>query len=344
MLSLFRKSSKHSLFVPFNSLQLKFVLGTFFSLWILLIGHIQQFSIEDGYWVASSGDDFANLYRNSQIISQPHPDPQVLIIGSSALREALQYPKMIIPKLSRINSTSVLRVLTAGDLNQVEMGQLITLLPENTHGVLFLEISERLLSLSPRQAQILVSKSRLPFASLSYQKLLIKQGLRPSFIPNLGGFYASRVQASWTKIAPKEEWRFHQVGLEGKHPKSEYPKLVKRLTKWSSLSLQHGDWNQAFFERLLQEVPKGLKVIFILPPRNPEIESLALESPESIISQKVFQERLQYFAEKHQISTISIDDKISAQNFIDHGHIWNEKAREVCTNRLLHYTSEALLQ
>lgn len=342
MLSLFQKPARKSPFVPFNTLQLKFVLGTFCTLWVLLIGRIQHFPIEDGYWIASPSDDFANLYRNSQILSQPISEKQVIVIGSSALRESLQYPKIIVQKLKRIQARSKLRILTAGDLNQVEMSQLITLLPEETQGVLFLEISERLLGLSPTQAQILVSKSRLPFISVSYQKLLIEQGLRPPLSSNLGGFYVSRVQASWTKLAPKEEWRFHQVGLEGKHPKSAYPKLAKTLENWSSLSLQHGAWNQDFFERIILEIPKDLKVFFILPPRNPEIELLALETPDGIISHKIFQERLQYFAENYQIPTITIDDGITAQNYIDHGHIWSEKARASCTNRLLEKVSEAL--
>lgn len=327
-------------FLNIGSLQLKIAFGSFFFLWLLLIFRISQFPIQEGYWVASSNDDFANLYRQSQMLSFPSSRPQIILLASSSIREALQHPESFLPRIKELPRSPDLRLLTAGDLNQLEMAQILTLLPRDMKGVLFLEFSERLLGLTPDVLQQQVSKSRLPYAPFRYQKFLLSQGLRPPIFPNYPAFYAARMQTSWTNLAPQEKWNFHQVGLSEKHPPSDYPRLAKNIIKWTELSVENAHWNQEFFRQLIQLSPPKMKIIFILPPRNPDIESLVQESEIFLQHQENFQEIVASF----DIPVVSIHQNIPAQDYVDHGHIWSEKAREQCTQEFLHHIKKAMVR
>ncbi len=86
-------------------------------------GYLSTFPISEGYWISKPDDDYANLFRIVSSFEEEPSQEKVILIGSSALREAIVSPEHLRDNLRERRQNIQLQLCTAGDLSLVEMAQ-----------------------------------------------------------------------------------------------------------------------------------------------------------------------------------------------------------------------------
>lgn len=284
--------------------------------------------LEDNYWIAGPDDDFARLWQSlKQIRSVDYTSrPQIVLVGSSALRESIVAPDY----LRQQNSAVDWRLLTPGDLLTVEALQVVSALPRDMHGVLLVEVSMRTLSTPLATTKRVVARPRFPEQPLKFQTALWRQGLPIGNGLGAVSFYASRFQLSAPVKAPINDWLFHQVDFMD-------PNLINwdRLEQKQVESLrnigQNVSLNLMLYQLMMDLAPPNMQIAWIAAPRNRDWESTLDED----LSPQVYTDALGQLEDWSNHSVIVLDGDLKGRHYVDHGHIVTPIGRRISTDRLL---------
>ena len=285
-----------------------------------------QHPMEKGYWVAGPDDDYAQLVSAVEAI-QTSKAPAVVLVGSSALREAIVSPD----ELRRQRSNKSWHVLTAGDLYPIEMAQVVSELPRDLEGVLLLEVSLRTLSVAPSTSQQLTTKPRLPYQGVQFQQTVLKSGYTPGLGIGWLSFYLSRWNILEPMKIPYERWLFHQVDFI-EPSQIDWGEVFAKKERWLEAISMHVETNVHLLKTIVDMAPPQMRVAFIASPRNPKWVDFHPQDPDGWTQYEGALKELQNVVH-HPI--IKIDEGISAEHFLDHGHIRTLMGRQLATQNIL---------
>ena len=294
--------------------------------------------LEDNYWIAGPDDDFAHLWQSIKAIrsSDYRSKSQVVLVGSSALREAIVSPKYLYEE----NPTVDWHLLTPGDLLSVETLQIVTSLPKDMEGLLFIEVSQRTLSTPVSVTRRVVSRPRFPEQSWTFQTALWKNGLPVGNGLGKVTFYASRMQWMHPLAIPINDWMFHQVDYID--PSIIDWRLLEQKYLMSQQSLVANiDVNLTLYRLIQEHAPAKMRIVWIASPRNREWESSLPKNPEH----ELLSTSLHQLESSVSQSIIVLDAGLESRHYVDHGHIVTIEGRTLSTTALLnavHQLSEAV--
>ena len=291
---------------------------------------LSQFSIHDGYWIANVGDDYANMYKDVESI-ESSTNTSVVLIGSSALREAITTPDELEFERSDLNW----HILTAGDLFPVEIAQVVSELPDDMIGTLMLEVSLRALSVSKMLTQQLIIKPRLPYQNWRFQKSVIRLGYSPSLEVSRLAFYLSRWDMTFPSHVPKERWWFHQVELISTSSLNWQKRVDNKRTMLEQLPANL-ESNLNMYKQIVSLAPPNMNVVFVSSPRNPAW--INAEHDEKLWT--VYEQALADLSSLVSYPIIQIEQGVEVEHFLDHGHIQTLAGRRIATANLLDAISE----
>ena len=302
--------------------------------WVMIsVVFVSTHPLEENYWMAGPDDDFARLWQSVKEIRarEDASRPQVVLLGSSALRESIVTPQY----LEQQNFLVDWHLLTPGDLLPVEALQVVSALPTDMTGVLFVEVSMRTLSTSLSVTKRVVARPRFPEQPLKFQAALWKDGFPVGSGLGVISFYASRLRLSEPLQVPINDWIFHQVDY-----------MDPSLVDWDHLeqkqleSLQNIEDNVSvnlkIYQRILHLAPPNMKVVWIASPRNREWESTL--NPGQYPD--VYVNTLRQLEEWASHSVVVLDSDLKGQDYLDHGHIVSASGRRSSTDKLLQSVTE----
>ena len=111
------------------------------------------------------------------------------------------------------NANDVAEVTQKQDFILDAVNEVVSALPMDMSGLLFVEVSMRTLSTSVSVTKRVVTRPRFPEQSLNFQTALWKEGLPVGSGFGVVSFYASRMRLSWPLQVPINDWVFHQVEI-----------------------------------------------------------------------------------------------------------------------------------
>ncbi len=302
--------------------------------WVLIsVVFVSMHPLEENYWMAGPDDDFARLWQSVKEIhaTDDASRPQVVLVGSSALRESIVTPEY----LEQQNALVDWHLLTPGDLLTVEALQVVSSLPKDMSGVLFVEVSMRTLSTSLSVTKRVVARPRFPEQPLTFQAALWREGLPVGSGLGVISFYAARLQLSDPLQVPINDWLFHQVDymdtshVNWEHLEQKHFESLQNIEENVSVNLR-------LYQRILHLAPPKMKVVWISSPRNREWESTlnAGQHPD------VYVNALSQLEEWSSHPVVVLDSDLRRQDYLDHGHIVTAIGRRTSTDRLLQSVEE----
>ena len=328
----------------FNTIRLRRILIVAYSTLALLCIWFASLSwrypLEYGYWIADPSDDYGHLRKD--LINLESSKPSLVFIASSAFREAIMEES----SLQRRFSSNDVRLLTAGDLNPLEILQVVSLLPREQIGTVVIEVSHRNFSISYEKAKYLAQHSRLGVDSVRSHMALSTLNIYVPWGLSTVIFYGSRLDPLNPNKVPHHEWLFHQVDFFDPN-EFEIEHSIQKVRRWVIDSSIHGDWNQKVYEQIIAEVPENMKIIFVRSPRNTVVfEQGTLDLDEEV---RRYEERLQILQESADAAIWDIDNGLNQDHFLDHGHINTFRGREIATQNLIklierHFSSDDQLK
>lgn len=289
--------------------------------------------LEDNYWIAGPDDDFARLWQSVKEMRSTADDSrtQVVLVGSSALRESIVAPDYLQQQMGSVDW----RLFTPGDLLPVESLQIVSALPTDMKGVLFVEVSMRTLSTSLSTTKRVVTRPRFPEQPLKFQAGLWRKGLPVGSGLGKISFYASRLRLSNPFQVPINDWLFHQVDF-----------MDKNLVDWHHLEQKHMESfrnieknvpvNLTLYQLMMELAPPNMKVVWIATPRNRDWESTLNSGPYP----QVYTNALEQLEAWSGHPVIVVDFDLQARHYVDHGHIVTPIGRRISTDRLLRSVQE----
>lgn len=157
-------------------------LGVALACLVLCMALLTPALVADGMLVTWPGDDYAALAADVlRSSAAPRPVVNVVLIGSSASREAIEQPHRVELDLARALGvpprTVRLRVFTAADLAAIEALAVVEQLPDGFADLVVVEVSARNVAVCPERLRALHRAPRLPFDGARAEDFLVEAGL-----------------------------------------------------------------------------------------------------------------------------------------------------------------------
>lgn len=307
-------------------------------------------SVEQGVWITSPVDDHAALAAACLRLARGEPSPlEVVLIGSSASREALEQPHAVAFGLAAELGVRPKAVqahgLFAGDLRPVELLSLADCLPPALDGLVVLSISPQALSEPEAELDRLLQAPRLPLSSEALEGWMQAQGRpapRHTGLPMVDhpAFFLARPQALGQLVrATPVEPAFHQVDEMALPSQDAWEELiVPRLQEWVARYPERSEANLGLYAAMIQDLQRrGAKVALQDAPRNPDALAQALRDPADRAMLDRYEADVAAFAEAHGAAWIQPQRglTLSGQDFLDHSHIRTPEGRGLWTQALV---------
>lgn len=318
-------------------------------LWSTAAARIGWDSVAEGWWLSSPVDDYAALAAECLSLQRaPMPVLPVVLIGSSASREALVDTHALSVKLGRELKLPPHEVsvhgLFAGDLRPVEMLALTACLPEGFDGLVLASISPQVLSEPESEIERLLAKPRLPLrseAQRAWAEAHGHPGRAPTGVPLLDapGFFLARPQALLNHrhaLPPKPE--FHQIeNLPDPSAQAWTQLIVPRLRAWVKDYPERHAQNLSLYAALLEDLrARGAVAALEDAPRNPKALEQALAEPAERAVLDRYEADVAEFTENQGAAWLQpmAGLGLGGAAFKDHSHIDDWAAREAWTEAL----------
>jgi hypothetical protein len=224
-------------------------------------------------------DDYAFLAAAA--LRLPPPPGAVVVLGSSALREAITDPAA----LATAAGVPVAALWTAGGLSHLELLTLVDRLPPDPRRLTLVELSERNLSLGATEAQALLDRPRLPLDGPTQDAAAARAGLRPprreaALALRHPTFFLARLPALTRLGQPPPAPIQHQIeALALARPEDE-ARWARRLAGWWAELPAESARNTMLYADLVAALKaKGGAVLLVAAPRNPSIVAAAAAMP-----------------------------------------------------------------
>ena len=288
--------------------------------------------IQDNHWIAGPDDDFAQLYQQvTRLTSQSSSTARdhIVLIGSSALREAIVSPEYLATDMPGVDWN----ILAPGDLLPVEALQIVCALPRDWKGMLFVEVSTRTLSTSRSATEQVVLKPRFPIQPLHLQFALRTEGYVTGLGLGLLTFYTSRWDWRAPTQVPINDWLFHQVDY-----------FDASLVDWNALGdtyienhraiAQHAADNLRLYDLITENAPSNMTLVWLASPRNHQWEQ-TIDIQHLPASKQSYVDALSVLEQHIGTELVVLDEGLSKSDYLDHSHIVTAQGRKQATERLL---------
>ena len=291
-----------------------------------------------GDWMATfDGDDFAFLAGAAERATDDDDGPELLILGSSALREAIEGPA----QLGQITGFRRVATLTAGGLTHLEALQLIDHLAPNPGRLVLLELSERGLSMDTAESQGLIDAPRLPLDGPTFDAAVAAAGLRPraprfeALALRHARFFLARPQALRNLLNGPPQALFHQADQLKTASAADWDRWERRLAGWYRALPAEADRNTLLYVKLIEGLrARGGRVALVEAPRNPALVERALRAEGAEAGFRDGQGRAQALADAVRAPRWRPAAGILAQDYVDYAHITTASGRARFTEAL----------
>ena len=299
-----------------------------------------------GDWMATfDGDDFAFLAGAAERGTADAKDtkdakdegPELLIIGSSALREAILSPQ----QLGQITGIGRVQTLTAGGLTHLEALQLVDHLAPNPGRLVLLELSERGLSMDTAESQGLIDAPRLPLDGPTFDAAVAAAGLRPraprfeALALRHARFFLARPQAIRNLLNGPPQALFHQADHLKTASAADWDRWERRLVGWFRALPTEADRNTLLYVKLIEGLrARGGRLALVEAPRNPALLERALRAEGAEAGFREGQRRAQALADAVRAPRWRPAKGIPAQDYVDYAHIITASGRTRFTEAL----------
>lgn len=293
-----------------------------------------------GDWMATfDGDDFAFLAGAAERATDDAKDegPELLILGSSALREAIEGPA----QLGQVTGFLRVQSLTAGGLTHLEALQLIDHLAPNPGRLVLLELSERSLSMDSAESQGLIDAPRLPLDGPTFDAAVAAAGLRPraprfeALALRHARFFLARPQAVRNLLNGPPQALFHQADHLKTASAADWDRWERRLVGWYRALPAEADRNTLLYVKLIEGLrARGGRVALVEAPRNPALLERALRAEGAEAGFREGQRRAQALADAVGAPRWRPAKGIPAQDYVDYAHIITASGRGRFTEAL----------
>lgn len=301
-----------------------------------------------GFFVTFSGDDEASLTAAALSSEQtPVNRMELALMGSSASREALEsvhgVELRVASSLDLEPRDVTFRALTAGALTHVNAVALVDRLPKDFQGLIVLEISERNVSLSLREATDPIEGPRLPLDSELFDEAMVKLGVET---PRRTGvlfldhyrFFLARPGAIARLWRGPVEPAFHQIESFPAPTETEWVEIERRSTDWTRDYPERAPINLELYRWLIEHLlaRPGVGVALLQAPRNPDISARAYANSEAGPMWARFRRDVEQLAARCGVPLWRIDEdlKLDGAMFRDGAHIDVAEGRRLFTEEL----------
>lgn len=291
-----------------------------------------------GDWMATfDGDDYAFLAGAALRGATAPARPELVLIGSSALREAVSSPE----GLAQITGYPSARALTAGGLSHIEALQLVDQLSPNPTRVVVLELSERCLAMGLAESQALIDAPRLPLDGPTFEAGVAAAGLRPRaprssrLALRHARFFLARPQALRNLLDGPPGFAYHQADRLQAASAEDWARWERRLVGWYRALPAEAERNTLLMVKLIEGLrARGGRVALVEPPRHPGLVERALKAEGGEAGFREGQQRARALAAAVGAPLWRPARGVPAQEYVDYAHIATPLGRQRFTEAL----------
>ena len=306
-------------------------------------------SIDYGYFLASPRDSYAYVAAETlRLASTEYANPSVILVGSSAMREAISDVTDVKNALSkRLGCTIDVYRLTAEGLNLWEISSVVDLLDDKAQGLLVVGISPKQLAYDKKYLEYSARVPRLTFDTQAYWNSLDAEGLkRPQrcgvFFIDHYRFFLARPSALLNLVRGPIQLRHHRAEDWRIATGEAFKRACQLRMRWKETYDERHGANLAVYERMMAEIEKreGLELVLLDAVRNPSYMSYIEVTPEAREYRDKYCHDVETLAKKYGVPYLELNEaaRLDADDFVDTSHIHNPEARDrytmVLTQRL----------
>jgi hypothetical protein len=297
------------------------------------------------YFMESPVDDYAYLTTKTLEINRSIPDKLgVALVGNSASKEAVNtnyLAKVLSKKFSHPISVHKLAV---GGLFLVEEICLLDNIKESFQGVIVIQIEPARLAFDKKVLTGGITRhSRLAMYCPAFDEEMRIAGVAPQqwlgnyFLDHYKFFVARLPALSLNLLKGSVNWDSYGSDDWLVPTQKQWEKAVKRFARWQKNYVKNRDDNFGIYTRLIERLhKKNIKVALLETTINPRTEELIYQTPEKKRLYEQYYAEVSQFAQENGVPYWDISDQanLKVEDFIDHIHVRNRKARQRYTEVL----------
>lgn len=163
------------------------VLATFLIITLILTQESFSRSSMANYWPRDTLDDYAFLSLTACRLKPSPETPRILLVGTAAMREALELPSVFEQKVKQLTDIEVEVVnFMAGGQSAIEAAALVSEAVEQEPAIVILGVSPSRMSAAVEELNVIVEHPRLAFQNQAMVEEISNLGLQSR---HLSGYY-----------------------------------------------------------------------------------------------------------------------------------------------------------
>ncbi|MGB3209278.1 MAG: hypothetical protein WBB19_01090 [Desulforhopalus sp.] len=303
------------------------------------------------YWPRDTLDDYAFLSLTACRLKPSPETPRILLVGTAAMREALELPLVLEQKLNRLTDMQVEVVnFMAGGQSAIEAAALVSEVVDQEPTIVILGVSPSRMSAAREELSTIVDHPRLAFQNQAMLEEISNLGLHPG---HLSGhylfdnyeFFAIRMVPFLKNLLAGSLYQNNLHTYDGLTPQSEkswnadMERLRSRLLHYQ----QRFPENIASYSRIIERaVRKNSNSHFILLdiPINPK--TLQAVFPVNLYKEHI--KKMENFCAINSCVYVNPNENnsLKSEHFYDWSHMSSGDGREIFTNQIIPHVLNAL--
>lgn len=292
----------------------------------------------NGYFTRNADDEWGRL--TSHVLHtglSPSPPYGVLVVAASTIQEAISSGPHLEELIHEMTGKKVaVNLTTAGDLTHWDAVTVLDHVPEGFRGIIVLQVSGELLSLTPERFARFATSSRFAVYSPSADEMVREAGLETprkgdNYFLDFYKFFLARPSAAINLVRGPlhpdlhraENWRivsqaeFENTALKGKK-------------RWDGY-VEHHEENLRVFERLIEMARKrpDVRIALLNNIRNPKAVPLIFDTPEMLALRGQYTADITKFCLENDVPYWNLGEAshLEADDFVDTSHMHDKEGR-----------------